>query len=181
MSDEPSNPLSVDSDQFDRMIKEMEVHCAIFAKVCNDFEQTLGPMQAGFHALKLSQILKMLNILSFLHDVGEEVKKYKGREGGTLERVANEIMEDEEIEAIKQDGYTWKPDTKNCYSIPEDKKQEFIEWAKQHPVASELVKEEIHYKTQEKLFNEMQENAEPLPPMVSCFRKPIIVRRKNRS
>lgn len=165
-----------DKDAFATILQELAFTATKLAGLKDELDQLLGPLEAGVHGFSLTQNLKIHILLKWLSDFGKELEKPYNTHGRTIRRIANEMMEDDDIEQIDVDGVRFKPVIKDRFNVTAEMHGAFIEWLKERN--PEIVREDVHPRTRDSFLKECLEDGVPLPQSVTHFPEPDLNQRR---
>lgn len=167
-------------EQVIAMLDALDKQVARLADVAGDLENCVGPFTYGFATKSLMDNVKFYNLLIYLGKVAEELGKIANvAEPVVAERITKRMQQDE-LESIKYDGYSYTPSEKTFVSVTADNKPIVLAWLKTHPDGSSLVREDFNANAFKSFVDKELEAGKKVHPSVSVFTKPTLSRRKHK-
>lgn len=162
------------------LLKELDRVALKLHEAAGEVSNTLEPVSLGLQQKELMDNVKMYAIVSYIQDVVKEISRCANIVEPVLAERITKRMQQEDMEVLAHQGYSYAPDTKTYVSVSADNKPKVLAWLREHEEGRELIKEDVHAKTFESFIKRLGEENKPIPPEVKVFDKPTLTVRKLR-
>ena len=168
-------------EQVTMMLTELDKRVSALATVAESLTECVEPFTLGFASKDLMSNIKLYNIVIYLQDVAKELGRVANVVDPVIAERITKRMQQDELENIRYDGYSYTPSDKTFVNVPSDSKPIVLAWLKTHPSGRELVKEDYNAKALQSFVGTQLEEGKTVHPSINVFTQPTLTRRKVKS